>query len=226
LATLAALVLVAGPAAGGSAQATQAACVAGPHQGTITTDETWCTADNPHQMTGNVTVATGVVLTLEPGITVMADIDAPLLVEGQLEATGCEEQPIVFTSQSDSGPGQWPGITFDGGTGTLRHAIVRYADGRIYTCPSGINSAAISAVNVQSGEVAIEDSQIISSAHYANDDAGLCVVGSRVVVSDTLFSGIGDNPAQPECAIYADVTPQPVPWRQSARGSRHRSGHW
>ena len=122
LAVLAALFLAAGPAVAGPAHAAPGACVAGPHSGTITADETWCVADSPHLMSANVTVAAGVTLTVEPGVTVQA-ANVALIVNGQLEAAGTDEAQIVFTSQSDSGPYQWAGITFDGGTGTLRHAI-------------------------------------------------------------------------------------------------------
>jgi len=199
-----ALLLGGGAAVIRSATAQQLlACTPGPHTGAIASDQTWCAADNPHHLSGSVTVAPGVTLTIEAGAMIQADAtNIALIVQGHLEAAGAVTQPITFTSQLDSGPGQWSGITFDGGTGALRHAIVRYAGERIYTCPSGVNSAAISAVNVQTGTVIIEDSQILDTARYNNDDHGLCVKDSRVVVSNTLFSGIGDDPNQREFAIF------------------------
>ncbi len=188
----------AGPAK--EAQAASLACVPGPHSGTLTVDQTWCLADSPHLLSGNVTVASGVVLTIEPGVTVKAG--SSLVVAGRLEAVGTPTLPITFTSTTDTGPAQWMGITFNGGTGALRHAVVRYAGGRITTCPSGVNSAAISVVNVQTGTVTIEASQVISSASYNNDDHGLCIKDSRVAVTDTLFSGIGDDLNQKEFPVY------------------------
>jgi len=176
--------------------------------GILSTDTTWTLAGSPYVLqpvTGynSLTVAANVTLTIEPGVVVQAgSVSTGLIIEGHLEAVGTEAQPIVFTSQADSGPGEWLGLTFDGGTGNLRHTIVRHTGRRIYTCPGGVNSAAISVVNVQTGTVTLADSQVLNSAYYDNSDHGLCVKDSRVVVSDTLFSGIGDNASQLEYPIY------------------------
>jgi uncharacterized repeat protein (TIGR01451 family) len=200
---LAVLAVWTGVATAGPAHTAPAACVPGPHSGTITANETWCLADNPHQMTDNVTVAAGVVLTLEPGVIVQADNNgwAALVVEGHLEAVGTEVHPIIFTSEWDSGSYQWPGITFDGGTGTLRHTILRYTGRGCYGCPI-FKSAGIAVFGVQAGQVTLEDSQVIDSAGGPNDNYGLMVVDSRVAVTDTLFSGIGDDPAQMDFPLY------------------------
>ncbi len=201
---LALVVLVfAGVGSANKAQAAPAACVPGPHGGTITANETWCAADNPHAMTSHVIVAPGVTLTLEPGVRVESwSRDwATLVVQGHLEAVGSAAEPIVFTSQADSGPYQWMGITFDGGTGTLRHAIVRNTGRGCYNCPI-FYSAAVAVLNVQAGQVTIQDSQIITSAGGPNSNTGLYVVNSRVVVTDTRFSGIGDDPTQNDFPVY------------------------
>ena len=143
-------------------------------------------------------------MTVDQGVTVMSGNNgsAYLDVQGHLEAVGTEAQPIIFTSQTDNGLEQWPGITFDGGTGTLRHVTVRYAGRGCYGC-QGYQSGAIAAFGVQSGQVTIEDSQVIGAASGSNSDHGLYVIDSRVAVTNTLFSGIGDDPAQAESAIYA-----------------------
>ena len=38
------------------------------HSGTISADETWLAADNPHEITANLTVNDHISLTLEPGV--------------------------------------------------------------------------------------------------------------------------------------------------------------
>ena len=49
--------LVLGGHSSKSTLAAPAACVPGPHRGTITADQTWCAADNPHVLEGVVTIA-------------------------------------------------------------------------------------------------------------------------------------------------------------------------
>lgn len=46
---------------------------------------------------------------------------------GGLQAVGTPAQPITFTSAQNSGPGEWSGLVFDGGTGRLRYVTVRYS---------------------------------------------------------------------------------------------------
>jgi hypothetical protein len=108
-------------------------CTAGLHSGEITTNQTWCAADNPHLVSGEVTVAAGATLTIKPGAIVQAVLDlgytySGMHILGRLEAIGTEEQPILFTSSTDSGPEQWRGLGFDGSaaSGVLRYVTVRY----------------------------------------------------------------------------------------------------
>ncbi len=193
---LAALVL-AGAGSASQTRAAPAACVPGPHSGTITSNEAWCVGDNPHLINGNVTVAPGAILTIEAGVIVKSAYE--LQVQGRLVAIGTEAQPILFTSQMDTpppgtGPGQWGGIyfngDFNGGTGDLRHVTVRYAGG----ANSSGYAGNIIAKNVRAGEVRISDSVIRDENNGdAGSDAGLWVVDSRVMVSNTLFTGNGSN---------------------------------
>jgi parallel beta-helix repeat protein len=65
--------------------------------GIITSDTTWSLANSPYNFTGNVTVATGVTLTVEPG----ADVNVSryfLQVEGTLIASGTSTNKINFDS--------------------------------------------------------------------------------------------------------------------------------
>lgn len=160
--------------------------------GTIGT-ETWTTAGSPYVLTCDVAV-TG-TLTIEPGTVVMGQSSAQLTVQGHLSALGTPTQPITFTSAEDTGKWQWQGLVFDGGTGHLRHAVVRYGgrgDNSVLGCCKGSN---VSVRNVLTGEVRIESSQVISESFGTgnNVDYGLYVDNSQVVVSDTLFADNGYN---------------------------------
>jgi uncharacterized repeat protein (TIGR01451 family) len=175
------------------------ACVAGPHSGTISANETWCAADNPHLLTSDVTVASGVTLTVEPGVIVQGNAYARLQVYGHLDALGTVTQPITFTSSSGASGG-WEGLYFYGGgtnqgSGHLRHATVQYGGG-------SSTYANIYADYVQGGnQVLIESSRVVSASYSTLTDYGLRARTSNVVVSDTLFSDNGN--ATGDYALYA-----------------------
>ncbi|MBY5163285.1 putative Ig domain-containing protein, partial [Salsipaludibacter albus] len=64
------------------------------HCGEVATNETW-TADVVHTLTCDLTVESGVSLTVAAG-TVVKSFDARLRVEGTLQVNGTADQPVVF----------------------------------------------------------------------------------------------------------------------------------
>jgi RHS repeat-associated protein len=92
--------------------------------GTLNQSATW--TDHGYPMKGSLTVASGKTLTVGAGVTFKV---GEVNVNGTLKAEGTAEKPVLFTSSSDSAPGQWKGITFasTGGASVIDHAEVRYA---------------------------------------------------------------------------------------------------
>lgn len=185
--THAAPALLVDPATGGPASAVSPPCVPGPHSGTIMADEAWCIGNSPHLITGNVVVLPGGTLVIQEGVVVKTRSGAELQIRGHLSAIGTADQRILFTSEKDTGPGEWHGLYFNGGTGDLEHVVVRYAG------PGNSDGyrGNIVARNVLTGELRILNSEIRDQYLYYYVDIGLNVVDSHVLVSNTLFTGNG-----------------------------------
>lgn len=80
----------------------------------IAADTTWTAAASPYRVVEDVRVEEGVVLTLEPGVTVELEADRSLFVAGQLVARGTEAAPIRFTGADDGdGPARWRSVVFE-----------------------------------------------------------------------------------------------------------------
>ena len=92
--------------------------------GTLRHDTTLTAEGSPYSITGDLTVLRGVVLTIEPGTSIVFSLTdslssgedqnlCELIVEGTLTASGTSDSPVVFTSAADTGePGNWYGIIF------------------------------------------------------------------------------------------------------------------
>ncbi len=94
----------------------------------------WKVENNPHTITGTVTVNGG-VLTIEPGAIIKFAENASLIIDGQnssLVAVGTPEKPITFTSASANPvPGNWESIVFKTGVVNCQMAFcnVEYGGG-------------------------------------------------------------------------------------------------
>ncbi len=110
--------------------------------GTISSDTTWTYANSPYIVDGNISVNTGVTLTIEPGVVLKFKQNNILTVNGTLNAIGTATEPIYFTDLRDDSiggdtngdgsatspaKGWWKGISVEsGGTATLDYTVVKY----------------------------------------------------------------------------------------------------
>jgi hypothetical protein len=83
----------------------------------IVADTQWSLSGSPYVVNGDLAVAPGSSLTIDPGVLVQFADDASLNFFGPLIAVGTESQPIVFTSLSvEPVVGNWSGLVFHDGT--------------------------------------------------------------------------------------------------------------
>ena len=143
--------------------------------GTVSQSTTWTDHGYPFVAeNGTVTVAAGTTLTIGPGMTLKG---IGPTVKGTLKAEGTAEKPILFTSVSDSAPGQWGGIKLESGSGgsVIDHAEVRYAG-------SGTEAFAIKVAGVSP--------TITHSAIRNNSKGGIKVTSSgKPTIQWTSFTG-------------------------------------
>jgi len=109
--------------------------------GTIATSGTWDMpgASFPYLLNGWVTVAATHTLTIDPGVTVKAQGNIGLSVDGTLSAVGTSILPITFTSRAATpAAGNWTGIYLspNAGASALSYVTINYAGA--YNGGSGI----------------------------------------------------------------------------------------
>ncbi|WP_129633530.1 hypothetical protein [Candidatus Oscillochloris fontis] len=111
--------------------------------GAISTNTTWSSVFI-YILQGDVTINTGVTLTIQPGTVIKAGLNESIFVHGTFNANGTLQNPIYFTSENDdticgdtNGDGtttipaanDWGVIEFEDGsnnTSSLTRAVLRY----------------------------------------------------------------------------------------------------
>ncbi len=167
--------------------------------GVIQGDVTWTKAESPYILTGRTTIPNGSSLTIEPGVVVQGQTGTELKVFGTLTAVGTVTETITFTSESDSGPDQWSGLVFDGGTGELRHTTVRYA-GNVNSLDLRSNITVRNSASVQIDHSVITQEEHRGTITLDVTDYGMYIENSTVHITNSSFIENG-NSAE-DVAVY------------------------
>ena len=149
----------------------------------------WTEAMSPVVITGNITVAAGKTLVIDPAVEVLFEGNYSITVRGNIDARGTEDDPIVFRSsagyvQNHEGYyGTWKGITL---TDSLNVTINGYDC--IFNSGSIFEHCEISDISDGIvGKAYINDSTI-SSSGYALGNSNGSVFGGVLVNSEVYGS--------------------------------------
>ncbi len=146
----------------------------------VTTDTTW-TADLPIVIFGQLTVQESATLTILPGSRIFCHADAPLIVDGNIQANGTLNQKIIFRGDRldepyKNFPAGWPGFVFN--SLSLGNSLVHCEIRNAY---QAITAAPVSEVFL--------DKCIIDNAY----DAGIIASNAFITAENTLITNCGSN---------------------------------
>ena len=110
--------------------------------GTISSDTTWTNVNNPYIVTNNITVDSGVTLTINPDVIIKFKSKTGMQINGILEVNATAGHEAYFTAYTDDSIGgdtnednttttpaadYWGGIkVIDNASANVRHAVIRY----------------------------------------------------------------------------------------------------
>ena len=83
----------------------------------------------PLSLSSSLTIPSGSVLTIQPGVTLSFSSSASLIMNGKLIAQGTSSQRITFTAQSGTSPDSWGSIVLNGSGASgsvIKYANIRY----------------------------------------------------------------------------------------------------
>jgi len=178
-------------------------------EGIITQDTVWTLVDSPFVISKNVTVASGVTLTIEPGVQIRFGENFSLIVSGRLYANGTSKQIIFTSNKQQPKAGEWQSIIFNSAEkSVLIGCSIAYAESGIFAADANVEISnctvsdcsqnGVTAINsvlklynctirdcsqngidITNSELTLQKSIIIE-----NGGSGISVTGNRLVIID------------------------------------------
>jgi len=156
----------------GIAPATADTFVGGP----ITTNTTWTLVGSPYIVTSNVTVNSGITLTIEAGVLVKFDGLYAMNVSGVLNAQGTALSPITFTSGSlTPAPQNWNSIHLIGSESSnsqIAYWVIQYSVYGLYLDTSSPTVTQVSSSNNTYGFFLDGSFSTLTSVTASNNQIG------------------------------------------------------
>jgi hypothetical protein len=157
--------------------------------GIVATDSVWTVAGSPYNVVSNLTVATNVLLEIEPGVEVHIGTSSVFTVEGSLEAIGSELLRVTFgPMEGESSGGR---LAFNGDLGDSSLG----ATGVLHNCDFGFIGANPAMLHADHTDLTLSGCNLTnldSKAVLAND--------SRIAVLGNIFSDTHEGINAVRCA--------------------------
>ena len=129
--------------------------------GLISSNTTWNLSGSPYMVTDNILIASGALLTIEPGVSVRFNQGKYLRVIGTLIARGTTDNMITFEGNNTS----WQGIEMRPGSGTVF--------GTDYSYGSGSEIKFVNIKNAAIGLYLYRISLLVSHSTFSENTTGL-----------------------------------------------------
>ncbi len=173
--------------------------------GVITVNTIWTVSGSPYNLTGNLQIAIGATLKIQPGVVVISNGARYIVVDGGvLEAVGTAEQPITLSSyhayiENNPSANKWGGIDIrNGGTAILEHVDIRSVASTaidLYTANASDVNSKVSLKHStirDSGSIALTSINNVSNLTlaentFSNNTNSWIQVSGGILVSNTLL---------------------------------------
>ncbi len=165
--------------------------------GVIESDTLLTVTESPYLIEGDLTIASGAILSIEPGVEVRfkkinqdegISNRAELIVEGSLKAVGTISHPILFTADIQE-MGSWGGIYLQSSGSQLEYVQIEYATTGMTISSSGEVKNSWIQNNLETGiEVKVNATLLLVGNEITYNRVGLLLYGDGEITENRFHS--------------------------------------